>query len=192
MAVKAGYLALIGAGAVVAYSGIKGKGIGSAFRNTIAGQSPATATGANRISGNPRGSYSNPIDYGSPGLQGNVTPRQVYKAFRANGIPMWPSIMLTAITGVESQYNTRARNINVATGDYSVGITQINYYGTLLGPRTRLIGLGPEQLRNAGLNEQAHATAILWRQSGLQPWMPDITSGKVGQFMGRARAAAGL
>lgn len=57
MPMKAGYLALIGAGAVVAYSGIKGKGIGSAFRATIQGNSPATAKTANRISGNPVGSY---------------------------------------------------------------------------------------------------------------------------------------
>lgn len=191
MPLKASHLVLIGAGAVIAYSGFKGKGIGSAFHTVIAGESPAKARGANRISGTPPGSYSNPVDYGSPGLQGNVTPRQVYKAFRANGIPVWPSIMLTAITGVESRYNTRAFNDNVGTGDYSVGITQINYYGSLLQPRTQLIGMGPMQLRNAGLNAQARATALLWQQSGLQPWLPDITSGKVAQFMGVARRAAG-
>jgi len=42
---------LVGGGAIVAYSGIKGKGIGSAIRDVVTGQSPANAAKANQITG---------------------------------------------------------------------------------------------------------------------------------------------
>lgn len=58
MPLKASYLLMIGGGAVVAYSGLKGKGIGSAFRNVVAGQTPAKAAAANVIMGLPGGSSS--------------------------------------------------------------------------------------------------------------------------------------
>lgn len=42
MPLKPSYLLLVGAGAIVAYSGLKGKGIGAAFRSVISGQDPRT------------------------------------------------------------------------------------------------------------------------------------------------------
>jgi hypothetical protein len=51
MPLKPSYLALLGAGAVVGYSGIRGKGIGSAFRSVLQGQSPKDALAAYTISG---------------------------------------------------------------------------------------------------------------------------------------------
>lgn len=51
MPVKPSYLFVAGAGAVIAYSGFKGKGIGSAFHAVISGQSPAEAIAANGIIG---------------------------------------------------------------------------------------------------------------------------------------------
>jgi hypothetical protein len=188
MPLKPSYLMLIGGGAIVAYSGLKGKGIGSAFRNVIAGQAPSGATPANLITGSNGSGGSNILGNSISGttlsrfganVQGNVSPRQVYKAFRANGIPWHAAMLLTAITGVESGYSTRAFNGNAATGDRSVGLTQINYFGPLLQERTQLIGMGPQQLLDSGLAGQARATAILYRTSGLGPWMPDITLGRI-------------
>lgn len=43
MPVKPSYLILAGAGAIVAYSGLAGKGIGGAVRSVLGGQSPSTA-----------------------------------------------------------------------------------------------------------------------------------------------------
>lgn len=65
MPLKASYLALVGGGAIVAYAGFKGKGIGSAIRDVISGQSPANAAKANAIvpgsvSGNPAFNSANP------------------------------------------------------------------------------------------------------------------------------------
>lgn len=51
MPLKPSYLLLVGGGAVVAYSGFKGKGLGSAVRDVITGQSPANAVKANQIAG---------------------------------------------------------------------------------------------------------------------------------------------
>lgn len=131
-----------------------------------------------------------PAGPGGPNAHGNVTPRQVYVAFRHAGIPPGASVYLTAITGVESGYNTNALNTNAATGDYSVGLTQINYFGGLYAERAPHIGT-PQQLLAGGLNDQARATAWLYREAGgLGPWEPDITSGKINQFMPGALAAA--
>jgi hypothetical protein len=44
MPVKASYLFLAGAGGIIVYSGIKGKGISSAFRTILQGKSPSQAT----------------------------------------------------------------------------------------------------------------------------------------------------
>lgn len=49
MPLKPSYLLLAGAGGIVAYSGFKGLGLGSAFRQVIGGQSPAGAQTANQI-----------------------------------------------------------------------------------------------------------------------------------------------
>jgi hypothetical protein len=188
MPLKPSYLLLIGAGGIVAYSGFKGKGVGSAFRNVIAGQSPSGALPADQITGPDGTGGSNILGNSISGTtlsrfgantQGNVSPRQVYRAFRANGIPWHAAMLLTAITGVESSYSTRAFNGNAATGDYSVGLTQINYFGSLRAERTQLIGMGPQQLLDSGLAGQARATAILYRASGLGPWMPDISLGRI-------------
>lgn len=53
MPLKASYLVLVGGGAIIAYSGFKGKGIGSAIRDVITGQDPKNAAKANAITGNP-------------------------------------------------------------------------------------------------------------------------------------------
>jgi hypothetical protein len=49
MPIKVSYLALAGAGGIIAYSGLKGKGISSAARAVLTGNGPATATAADQI-----------------------------------------------------------------------------------------------------------------------------------------------
>lgn len=49
MPVKASYLLLTTAGAIVVWSGIKGVGISSALRDVLSGKNPASATPANQI-----------------------------------------------------------------------------------------------------------------------------------------------
>jgi len=135
------------------------------------------------------GTSTGPLPSG-PNARGNVTPRQVYVAFRHAGIPAGAAVYLTAIAGVESGYNTNALNTDSGTGDYSVGLTQINYFGGLYAERAPHIGT-PKQLLAGGLDDQAKATAWLYHEAGgLSPWQPDITSGKISQFMPGALAAA--
>jgi len=126
---------------------------------------------------------------GGPNVHGNVTPRQAYVALRQAGVSAGASVYLVAIAGVESGYRTTALNTDAGTGDYSVGLWQINYFDGLYAERAPYIGT-PQELLSGGLNKQAAAAAWLWRQDGLQPWEPDITSGKINAFMPGALAAA--
>jgi hypothetical protein len=68
--IKPSYLLLAGGGAVVAYAGIRGKGIGSAIRSVIAGQPPAKAAQTTAL--------ITPANYatgtGSGGIAGGVVP----------------------------------------------------------------------------------------------------------------------
>jgi peptidoglycan DL-endopeptidase CwlO len=58
MPLKPSYLLLAGAGAIVAYSGFKGKNLSSSFHAVISGKSPAEALAANAITGTPGGSLA--------------------------------------------------------------------------------------------------------------------------------------
>jgi cell wall-associated NlpC family hydrolase len=69
MPVKGGYLFLVGAGAIMAYSGVKGKGISSAFRSVLSGQSPATAASANLITNTTSGT---PVSAGTSSSIANL------------------------------------------------------------------------------------------------------------------------
>lgn len=51
MPLKASYLLLTGGGALIAYAGIKGKGVGAAAREVIQGQSPGKAAPGAQIQG---------------------------------------------------------------------------------------------------------------------------------------------
>jgi|SRR5215831_4630450 len=194
MPVKASYLMIAGGGAILLWSGFKGKNWSQVLKTMLSGKSPQTTLTAYPIQGGTTSGGINSYQSGGlnvPATQGNVTPRAFYRALRANGVPVAPAITLTAIAGVESGYSTHALNNNPSTGDYSVGLTQINFFGSLYAARVALFGT-PQALLNSGLAGQARATAELWRMSGLAPWMPDITSGKINAFLHAARRAAGL
>lgn len=74
-----------------------------------------------------------------------------------------------AICEAESSFDLSVINDTPATGDYSVGMAQINYLGSLYAERTKLFGT-PEQLIKGGVSAQAKALYTLWRDSGFTPW----------------------
>ena len=186
--------AALGVGAVFVWSALNNKSVLTTIQDLLQGHKPiAGSTGPSLFTSltgiGSSGGNLNPVGTRQAGSN-LVSPLTVYKALRFAGVPTSPAIMLTAIAGVESGYNTLAWNQNTATGDDSVGLFQINYLGSLYGPRVALTGMTPEQLHMAGVQGQANAAAKLWQQSGLAPWGPDITSGKVNQFLPGAQAAA--
>jgi hypothetical protein len=188
-------LAVLAGGGILLWSALNGKSVLTTVQNLVKGEKPVPAPLGGSIFPSSGGGSSGAPGGLSPtgGAQTGtklVSPLTVYKALRHAGVPTSPAIMLTAIAGVESGYNTLAWNQDVNTGDDSVGLFQINYLGSLYGPRVALTGLTPEQLHVGNVQVQADAAAKLWQQSGLQPWGPDISSGKVNQFLGAAQAAA--
>ena len=90
------------------------------------------------------------------------------------GPPAWAPLM-AGIAIAESGGNTTSLNNNPATGDYSVGLWQINYFGGMLGPRSQKYGT-PTQLQ-ASPDAQAKAAIDLFGQNGagLTNWTNDKT-----------------
>lgn len=71
------------------------------------------------------------------------------------GFRGWPLVVMTAIAGHESNWNPTALNNNSSTGDFSVGLWQINYYGDLLSSRTKEYGPPSSLISNP--QDQANA-----------------------------------
>ena len=74
-----------------------------------------------------------------------------------------------AIAWLESSGDYLVVNDTPATGDYSVGIWQINYYQGLYASRVAMFGT-PKQLALGGVSAQAHACYTLWIDNGWNPW----------------------
>lgn len=91
MPVKGGYLLLAGAGGIVFYAGLKGKNLGSAFRDILAGKSPKDAAAANQITvggygvtgSSPGGAIA-----GYPNVPESASEKAVFTAMCAGG--GWP------------------------------------------------------------------------------------------------------
>lgn len=101
--------------------------------------------------------------------------QQVQDLWIANGgDPAWAPLMAGIAWG-ESNWYTDALNPNKDTQDYSVGLWQINYFGSLREPRTAKYG-SPEQLR-ADPNLQAKAAIDLFGDNGagIGNWTNDST-----------------
>jgi hypothetical protein len=86
---------------------------------------------------------------------------------RAGGSPS-SAPTAAAIALAESGGRPDALNDNPATGDYSVGLWQINYYGPLRSGRTRAFG-PPEALTDPLKNAQA-AVALSSAGASFSPW----------------------
>ena len=82
---------------------------------------------------------------------------------------------MVAIALHESGFDAGILNNTPATGDYSVGLWQINYYGDLAPTRTQEFGSPASLAGNP--QAQANAAHTLFEQSGYSPWQPDFTDG---------------
>jgi hypothetical protein len=181
-------LAEIAAGIILAWSAVENASIAATLRSLIGGRKPAPDTGAEPVSGT---APAGPLDpetgvAGAPGAK-YASPEQAYQALRNAGAPAAAAVVLTAIGGAESGWNTNALNNDPATGDYSVGIWQVNYYGVLMAARTA--EFGPPQALLGNLAAQAAAAVAIYRGQGLGAWTT-YTSGKYAGFLLQANNAA--
>ena len=91
-----------------------------------------------------------------------------------NGGPAGWAPLMAGIAIAESGGDPSALNDNPATGDYSVGLWQINYFGSLLPGRTASYG-SPAALQ-ADPNAQAKAAIDLFGGGpGITNWTNDAT-----------------
>jgi hypothetical protein len=92
----------------------------------------------------------------------------VYNYLLSLGLDDQNAATLTAIGTAESSLDVSVVNNTPATGDLSVGIWQINYFGNLYAGRAAAYGT-PQQLVLGGLATQARA-AISVASGGYGPW----------------------
>lgn len=118
----------------------------------------------------------------------NLTAAQIEQLWLSNGgSPTWAPTM-AAVALAESGGNPSALNNNPNTKDYSVGLWQINYYGSLLGPRTQQFG-APATLQ-ADPNAQAKAAiALLGNGAGISNWEGDAVGAAATRAGGPLTAA---
>lgn len=83
---------------------------------------------------------------------------------RAAGFPGDQAVTAVAVAMAESNLNPRAKNDNAGTGDYSIGLWQINMraHKTRFGTE--------EQLKNPAVN--ARAAHTIWRERNGGSWAP--------------------
>lgn len=93
-----------------------------------------------------------------------LTFQQIEQLWTSNGGSPTLAPVMAAIALAESGGRTDAVNNNPGTGDYSVGLFQINYYGGLLQSRSSRFGT-PQQLA-ADPNAQARAAITLAGPTG--------------------------
>lgn len=86
-----------------------------------------------------------------------------------------------AIAHAEGGLDLAVVNDTPATGDYSVGTFQINYYGSLYAERVHEFGT-PQYMVVHGLDPQVYAARRLWLQSGWRPWST-YTSGAYRRYL---------
>lgn len=136
MPIKPSYLMLTGAGAVVAYAGVKGKGLGAAAREVISGQSPASATAADTITAATYGDVQSTSPTGSTTTQGTSATGAVAAKNRAIARPLaiaygwgsgtqWQALNWTWTK--ESDWNNHAFN----AGSGATGIPQALPYSKM-------------------------------------------------------------
>ena len=112
-----------------------------------------------------------------------VTFAQCEDALKSVGFSPSDADTGAAIATAESTRDLTVLNNTPATGDYSVGAWQINYYGSLSSGRTKQFG-SPRSLATAGIGRQAHAAYILWQEANnsFTPWST-YTSGAYKQYL---------
>ena len=103
---------------------------------------------------------------------GQLSFQQIQTLWNANGGNKYWAALAAGIAIAESGGNVTALNNNPSTGDYSVGLWQINYYGSLKAGRTAEFDPSNELQTNA--NAQAKAAITLsGNGSNWGPWTND-------------------
>jgi Lysozyme like domain len=113
-----------------------------------------------------------------------LSPDEIEKLWVQNGGHPIVAPVAAAIAMAESGGDTESLNDTPATGDYSVGLWQINYYNGLRDSRTKKYGT-PEQLL-ADPNRQAKAAIDISGNGGnFSPWTT-YTTGAYRQYLSAA------
>jgi hypothetical protein len=95
---------------------------------------------------------------------------------KEGGAPAWAATF-AGIAMAESGGNTAVLNNNPSTGDYSVGLFQINYFGSMLASRTASYG-SPAALAASPAAQVRAAVNLLGGGPGISNWTGD-TVGQV-------------
>jgi hypothetical protein len=182
-------LAEIAAGILLAWSGIENASLVASLQSLIGGRKPAPDTGTEAVTSSTSGGTGGTADGPATAPAAEyISPAQAYTALRGAGLGAAAAVILTAIGGAESDWNLNALNNDPATGDYSVGVWQVNYYGDLMAARTA--EFGPPAALLGDLAAQAAAAAEIWNTQGPTAWST-YTSGAFAGFLGQAQSAAG-
>lgn len=99
---------------------------------------------------------------------------QIEQLWTQNGGPAGWAPLMAGIAIAESGGNAGILNNTPATGDYSVGLWQINYYGSLLSGRTAEYG-NPQTLANDPNAQAKAAISLFGGGAGLSNWQGDAT-----------------
>lgn len=125
MPVKGGYLALAGAGALLVWSGLKGKSWSTVLRDIAQGKKPSTVTTAYQIQGTPISSDTTPGGTSNAGANGPVggTVGKNQAIARVLAAPYgWSTgeqwAALVQLWNRESGWNNRAQNSS--SGAYGI------------------------------------------------------------------------
>jgi hypothetical protein len=110
--------------------------------------------------------------YGGPRY---TTYARIVRELRGLGMSSADANTGAAVADYESSFDWMVVNDTPATGDYSVGLFQINYYDGLRPGRVAAFGT-PAHLARSGVAGQCRACWTLWQQSGWSPWA-EVASG---------------
>jgi len=98
----------------------------------------------------------------------------IQKLWIANGGPSGWAPLMAGIAIAESGGNAGILNSTPSTGDYSVGLWQINYFGNLMSGRTAQYG-SPTALANDPNGQAKAAIELFGNGAGIGNWKGDAT-----------------
>jgi murein DD-endopeptidase MepM/ murein hydrolase activator NlpD len=157
---------------------------------TAAARRSADILVTGKVQGQPAASAATAVP--ATGAPSNINPKllRYMAAARAAGFQGEDLIRMTAVGMAESSGNPGAVNNNPATGDLSYGAWQVNMIGNMGPQRRRQFGLASNNdLLELGTN--ARVAKSIFDSQGITAWGA-FTDGRYQQYMGQARAAAGM
>lgn len=110
-----------------------------------------------------------------------VAWNSAYNQMIGLGQSRYAAQVFAAIAEAESSLDLTVINDTPATGDYSVGCYQVNYYGQLYADRASQFG-NPQQLIDSGLYGQSRAAIAIANSQGFSAWST-YDSGAYLQYM---------